>query len=174
MATEVGFTRRAALVAAAALLMTIGCSKSSTEGGAGLSSMVNMADPTASRQLKSGFHAVESNSWRWTMKKFSLDLKPPAGSEQTGATLRVRLFIPDGQFAELGPITLSADVDGHALPSQTFSKAGDSAYSQPVPADLLKGPSVRVNFSLDKAQPGDAQDGRERGVVVSVIGLQPK
>jgi hypothetical protein len=171
---EVGFTRRATilttLMALTALAFSAGCRRRDR----GLSSMINMADPTTAKQLVSGFHAVESGAWRWTMKKFSVVLKPPAGSETSGAMLRFRMFISPDQLKNLGPITLSADVDGHQLESQTFTTDGDQLYSRPVPPELLKSSEVRINFSLDKAREGDNIDGRQLGVVASLIGLQAR
>lgn len=136
--------------------------------------MISMADPSTATQLVSGFHAVENGAWRWTMKKFSVILKPPAGSDQNGATLRFKLFISDDQINRLGPITLSAEINGTQLDPQTYDKPGDVVYSRPVAADALKGASVKVNFSLDKAREPDNVDGRQLGVVASVIGLQPR
>jgi hypothetical protein len=155
----------------AVLALSVGCH---TNKDKGMASMVNMADPNTSNQLLSGFHAVESNAWRWTMRKFVVMLKPPTGADQNGATLRLRLYIPDSEIAKIGPITLSAEVDGHQLDPQTFEKGGDFAYSRPVPADALKAPAVRVTFSLDKFQPPNPVDGRELGVVASVVGLQSR
>ena len=88
--------------------------------------MINMADPCTATQLVSGFHDVEAHAWRWTMRKFAVVLKPPVGSAEKGAMLRFRLFISDDQFNRSGPITLSADVDGHQLeaklsPSQAIT-----------------------------------------------------
>jgi len=136
--------------------------------------MVSMADPSTATQLVSGFHAVESGSWRWTTRKFSIVLKPPAGSEQNGATLRFKLFVPDDQISRLGPITLSAEINGTQLAPETYAKPGDTVYSRPVPPEALKAQSVKVNFNLDKAREPDGVDGRQLGVVASVIGLQPR
>jgi len=140
----------------------------------GLSSMVNMADPYTATQLVSGFHAVENGAWRWTMRRFSVMLKTPQGAETNGATLLFRLFVPDDQINRLGPITVSADVDGHQLEPQTYAKPGDYVYSRPVPAEALKAPSVKVNFSLDKDREPDGVDGRQLGVVATTIGLKPR
>ncbi len=163
-------TRRTAVLGLVTLALLAGCRKKDK----GMSSMVSMADPSTSTQLISGFHAVEQNAWRWTMKKFSIVLKSPQGSDQAGATLRFKLFVPDDQINRLGAITLSADVNGTPLEPQTYSKPGDMIYSRPVPAEALKSPTAKVTFSLDKAREPDAVDGRQLGVVASVIGLQPR
>jgi hypothetical protein len=170
VAIDVGFTRSAAILTTVAVALTFACRHKEK----GLSSMINMADPSTAPQLVSGFHALENGAWRWTMRKFSVMLKPPLGSDQNGAMLRFRLFISDDQINRVGPITLSAEIDGHPLDPQTFTKPGDYAYSRTVPADLLKAPSVKVVFSLDKAREPDGVDGRQLGVVASLIGLQPR
>jgi hypothetical protein len=170
LAIELGFTRRAAILTTVVLALTIGCRRKEK----GLSSMVNMADPSTAAQLLSGFHGVEQGAWRWTMKNFSVVLKPPVGSDQKGATLRLKMFISDDQINRLGPFTVSAEIDGQRLDPETFSKPGDQVYSRPVSPELMKASSVKVNFSLDKAREPDNIDGRQLGVVTSVIGLQSR
>jgi len=72
-----------------------------------LQSSLEMAAPTARRQLLSGLHSPEANAWRWTDKSFSLALLRPAGAKADGARLTLRLFIPDSQIRDLGPMTSS-------------------------------------------------------------------
>ena len=43
----------------------------------GVASVVNVADPRTSVQLTRGFYGVEADSWRWTMKTFSVALSHP-------------------------------------------------------------------------------------------------
>ena len=69
-----------------------------TKTGAQLAAVVNMADPKSSVQLLKGFHDVEQNAWRWTMGKFSVTLRPPLNAPQKGATLVVKLSIPDASW----------------------------------------------------------------------------
>ena len=170
MAIDDRFTRRAVVLATVALALTLGCRHKEK----GLSSMINMSDPSTATQLVSGFHAVENGGWRWTTKKFSVVLKTPQGAETNGGMLRFKTFVSDDQINRLGPITVSADIDGHQLAPQTFSKPGEYVYSQPVPAEELKAPSVKVTFNLDKAREPDNVDTRQLGVVALLIGLQPK
>jgi len=170
VASEIVFTRRAAVLGMVAVVLFAGCRRKEK----GMSSMINVADPSTATQLVSGFHAVEQNTWRWTMKKFSVVVKPPMGSDQKGATVRLKIFVPDDQINRLGPMTLSCDVNGTQLEPETFSKPGDTLYSRPVPPEALKGSSVKITFALDKARQPDAVDGRELGVVASLVGLQPR
>ena len=100
-------------------------------------SELKMGDPAAEPQLIRGFYGVESGSWRWTAPKFAVKLKPPDGSAQTGATLQFQFSLPDVIVNKVGPVTLSASVNGMALPSQTYSKAGEYTYSAPFRPLLL-------------------------------------
>lgn len=137
-------------------------------------STLHMADPAAAGQLVTGFYGVESNSWRWTAKRFVVTLLPPKGSDVRGGLLRMHIVIPDAQFKRLGPVTVSVDADDINLESQTFPAAGDYNYLSEVPASILRTNLLPVIFTLDKAAAPSTTDGRELGAVVSEISLQTK
>jgi hypothetical protein len=166
-----------------AILMAggIGCKRgkksrveATDEVGPVLSSVVNVADPRASVQLLKGFHDVEGNAWRWTMGKFSVTLQPPANAPQKGATLVVKMSIPEAIMSRVNSTTLTANVNGAAIPGETYTKAGDHIYSKDVPASALSADAVTVEFALDKYLPPGAVDQRELGLVVSSIGFEAK
>jgi len=140
----------------------------------GLSAVVHVADPKTSFQLLKGFHALEQNSWRWTAGKFAVVLRTPAGAAKNGATLSVKLTIPEPITQRLGPVTLSAEVGNVALQPETYGQHGDYVYTRDVPASALPGQGATVNFTLDKVLgPGDVDD-RELGIIVTTIGLEPR
>jgi hypothetical protein len=134
-------------------------------------SVVNVADPAASKQLVGGFYKIEAKSWRWTAREFVVSLSPPPGSEQKGAKLSLHFFIPDGQIASLGPMTLSAEIDDFAMAPETYTKSGDHYYVRDIPPNLLRTNVLPVIFSFDKASEPSPADGRELGAVVSLISL---
>ena len=137
-----------------------------------LASMIHVADPRASLQLVKGFHEVEQNAWRWTMARFAVTLRAPAGASQKGATLVLKGAVPDPVIAKLKSVTLTANVEGVPLPAETFSKAGDYTYRRDVPPSAFPAEAVTVNFALDKAlAPGEA-DHRELGLVVTSVGFE--
>src|SRR3954470_11789513 len=144
------------------------------EVGAVMESVVNVADPRASAQLLKGFHGVEGNAWRWTMGKFSVTLRPPLNAPQKGATLVVKMSIPDPVINNVKSTTLTANVNGTPIPGETYTKAGDYVYSKDVPASALTADAVTVEFALDKFLPPGAVDQRELGLVVSSIGFEAK
>jgi hypothetical protein len=134
-------------------------------------SVVKMGDPAAEPQLVRGFYGVESGTWRWTASKFAVKLRPPEGSAQTGATLQLQFSLPDVIVNKVGPVTLSAIVNGTALASQTYSKSGEYLYSAAVPGAALSAATVTAEFTTNKAMPPANGDQRELALVAVSVGL---
>lgn len=134
-------------------------------------SFLDMADERSSEQLVSGFYNQEQHAWRWSARSFSAVLKPPAAGS---AQLELHLYLSAEEIAKLGPMTLSADLSGHSLAPQTFTRAGSYVYERDVPAAVLRTGSVLASFHFDRALPPADADGRELGAVISSLGLKPK
>jgi hypothetical protein len=139
-----------------------------------LASVVHTADPQSALQLLKGFHEVEENSWRWTMSKFAVTLKPPPGSASRGATLRFSFTIPEAVIQRVGAPSLTARAAGTPLGTEKFEKSGEHAYIRDVPPAVLRQEAVTVDFVLDKYLAPGAVDGRELGLIASVISLDAK
>ncbi len=163
-------TRRMAIYIALFPISPAGCRRAIRNPA----SLVEMKDLSVSNQLIRGFHDIEMERWRWTAQNFLVTLKPPSASEQNGATLLLRLFIPAVQIDKLGPITLSSEVDDQVLDPQTFSKPGEYTYARDLPPALLATNVLPVRFCLDRATRGTEKDGRELGIVVTSVGLISK
>lgn len=140
----------------------------------GLASVINVADPADSAQLVRGFSNVEADAWRWATSKFSVVLRPPPSAAQNGAKLQLNFTLVDTLVKQLGPITVSAKVNGLAVGPETFSQAGDFVYSHDVPASVLGVDVVTVEFSTDKAIAPSDQDKRELALIVKTVGLVAK
>ncbi len=171
--------RRAGLFCLFALLLLCSCGRRQAVAEAplvqeeqafsGLSTL-HVADPRAAAQLLKGFHPVEQGSWRWTQKQFAVALKVPTPGKP--ATLQLKFALPEPLLARLRSITLSASVNGVALPAETYTAPGDHVYSHPVPAAALAGDAARADFTLDKVLPPSTLDSRELGIVVTSVGLE--
>jgi hypothetical protein len=144
------------------------------EEGPALASMVAVADPHVASQLVSGFYGVEQNSWRWTAGRFSVLLRPPRTAAANGAVLQLKFSLPDAAMSKMKAVSLSAYVNGTALAPESYTQAGQFVYIRDVPASLLAGDVSRVDFALDKTVPPSGTDQRELGLVVSLVGFQPK
>jgi hypothetical protein len=169
--------RNALLLSLAALAMgSAACRKhgADAEEPYRMQPAVRMSDPRAQMQLVNGFYGVEQGAWRWTKQRFSAVLRPPAGGAQKGATLTLRLTVPEVLISRLQSVTLTASVNGQALPAETYDHAGAYAYTRDVPAELLGGESAKVDFQLDKVMAPAPPDLRELGVVVQSIALNSK
>jgi hypothetical protein len=141
---------------------------------AGLVSSIDIADPATARQLITGFYDLEANAWRWTARSFSIALRRPAGAEPDGARLTLHLAIPETQIGNLGPMTLSAEINGHALEPERFSSPGDLKYVREVPADDLSSALTLVTFTLDKSRTPSGEDDRDLGVIVKAVLIENK
>lgn len=140
----------------------------------GLASMINVADPADSAQIVRGFSNVEADAWRWSTSKFSVVLRPPAGAAQNGAKLDMTFTLHEAVVSKLGPVTVSATVNGTPVAPETFSQPGDFTYSHEVPASALGSDVVTVEFSTDKFLPPTDKDKRELALIVKTIGLAAK
>jgi hypothetical protein len=139
-----------------------------------LASVVITNEPRTAVQLVRGFHGVENQSWRWTMKNFTVTLRPPTGATEKGARLELKFVIPDVMYNRVGDMAVTAHVNGFDLGAEKYSKAGEAVYSRDVPASALSGEAVSFDFSVDKGIPPSDQDPRELALVVTSIGLFPK
>jgi hypothetical protein len=164
----------------ALLLAPVACKKKKVRVGATdeetprMQSVLMMGDPKIEPQLITGFHGVEASAWRWTTRQFTVALRPPFGSAQKGAKLTVKLTIPPVVIEKLKNVSLSATAGGSALPPETYTTPGDYFYVREIPASLLTGDVLRVDFQLDKSMAPSGADIRELGIIVLSIGLESK
>lgn len=170
-----------ALAIAPLVLLLAGCPRNEPqlatpieeEGEVVLLSTVNVADPRAEDQLLSGFHGVEQRAWRWSEKSFSVALQPPPAEGGQPVHLDLKFTVPDVVIDKVGPVTLSATVNGRELGSETYAEAGQHfLFTREIPADTLASGTARVDFEVDKALPPSELDTRELAVIISSIALK--
>ena len=168
------------LVLVALALAPVACKKKKVRvGGADeetprMQSTLQMGDTRIEPQLVKGFHGIEAGAWRWTEKQFTVALRPPFGASQKGARLSVKLTVPAVTIAKLKTVSLSATAAGSALPPETYTTPGEYFYVRELPASLLTGDSLRVDFQLDKAMAPSGADIRELGIIVTSVGLESR
>ena len=139
-----------------------------------LTNVVHAADPKTAMQLVKGFHGVEQNAWRWTMGHFAITFQVPAGAAERGATLALKFSIPDAAIQKLTKTAVSASIQKTVVGSTTYSAGGEQTFNADVPATLLKGDAVTVEFSLDPFMPAGSLYGRELGVIFVSSALEAK
>ena len=139
-----------------------------------LSSAISVADPTAAIQLLKGFHELEQNSWRWTMGRFAVLLKPPDVSKEKGAVLRFRFTIPEPVLKRLGVMTLRARIGSAQFSPARISEPGEHLYERPVPASALQSDLVTIDFKLDEFVAAGDIDTRELGLIAAGVALESR
>ena len=128
------------------------------------------AEMARSAELVRGWHAIEYGCWRWTEREFAALLRVPP--ERTRVKLKLHFYLPEAVIARLGPISLAASVNGSPLEPQTYTAPGEYVFTRSLPAGSESAERLLAEFRLDRALPPDEDDPRERGLVVSWIGLQ--
>jgi hypothetical protein len=146
----------------------------SVEDDAPPMTVVSMGDPRGAAQLIRGFYGNENNSWRWTAKNFAVTLARPSIGARNGARLEMSFNLLEANLQKTGAITISAKLNGAALPPETFSMAGNFTYARDISASELPGKTALAEFNVDKALPPGDGDTRELALVVTAIGLLPK
>ena len=116
--------------------------------------------PRYSIQLLEGWHPLEQNSFRWTERRFSIQIRRPHLIRFSTLRFDFRLTMP-------GPVTLSAKVNGTATAPATFSTAGEQSYSIELPGAAMKARSIRVDFEASTCLAAGALDERELALLVA-------
>jgi hypothetical protein len=88
------------------------------------------------------------------------------------ATLKVELYFPANEIAQLGPITLQAATDDEELGAETFSEGGPHEFLATVPARFLCTNVLPITFSLNKYLPRSPADSRDLGAVITSVSLR--
>ena len=144
------------------------------EDTATMASVIQMGDPKVAMQLLSGFYNIESNTWRWTMGKFAVALRPPLNASVKGATLHLKFVLPEAVLSKIKTTSISAKVGGVALSPETYTQPGEFDYSRDVDGKLLAGEVVSVEFSMDKFLTAGMVEMRELGVIATSVGFEAK
>ncbi len=117
----------------------------------------------ANVELLEGWHAAEGTGWRWTAGEFSFRIPGGGGRARTVA---LGLFIPDELMAAHGGVALSGTVNGAELEPAEFRRSGAHVLVRPLPEGVE---DALVRFRARATLAADANDSRERGVVVTSI-----
>jgi len=123
-------------------------------------------DRLAEVELLEGWHAAEGTGWRWTAREFSFRIRAGGGRART---LAMELFLPDELFAAGGAVVLRGAVNGRELEPAEFRRGGEQVLVRPLPPGAE---DVLVRFRAEPGLAAEANDARERGVVVVSIAAE--
>ena len=123
-----------------------------------------------------GFYPPEPGGFRWTKRQFSarLDLTHLARPVTGDLELVMHGYVPEVVIQKLGSLTLTGRFDGHPLTASTVSHAGQFVFRSSLNDGWIAKGIAQVDFQLDKAMAPSASDGRELGVAVTGISIEPE
>lgn len=154
------------------ILLFSGCKRvpSSAEvardDSAELATGFGLGELPAASQMLHGFYALEGGTWRWSKQTFGVILRAP----QPAAKLLLHFALPGLVLERLGPITITATVNGSELAAETFTNEGEQVYSRDVELKDL----AKVEFRTDKTLAAGVIDERELALIVSRVELIPR
>ncbi|HEY1337672.1 MAG TPA: methyltransferase domain-containing protein [Bryobacteraceae bacterium] len=123
-------------------------------------------DRLANLQLLEGWHESEETGWRWTARDFAARLA--AGSARR-RVLKMQVYVPEELITQFGRQGLDIEVNGAPIAGVEYEAAGLHTIVRPLEAaegDLL------LRFHAAAALPPDAEDDRERGLIVTSIRVE--
>jgi hypothetical protein len=155
----------------AGLLGLTACHRSHP-GPVGTGSVLEFGDPKDAAHLDEGLYEIEANAWRWTARRFSIHLPPPARSAERGATLRLALTVPEPVIALNKEATLLCSANGIPTPPETWTTVGPETLVRDLPPII--GDQIRVECTVGKSIPPGPVDKRELGLIVRNLRIDPK
>lgn len=115
--------------------------------------------PRYSLQFLEGWYPLEQNSFRWTERRFAIQIKRPLLYNPAALRFTFRLTFP-------GPMTISAAVNGIPVPPETFAGEGEHHFTIALPRNALDVSPMRVDFTADKCASPGTLDERELALLV--------
>ena len=114
-----------------------------------------------------GWHAPEEDRWRWTAKRFSLEVILPSESRSSEFALR---FTVSEEVVLAGgrEVGLTCRIDGELVGSVSCRTAETLEFRGRFPESIAAGARVVLEFSVESLF-APADDGRELGVVVPLL-----
>jgi len=114
-----------------------------------------------------GWYAVENDAWRWTAKRFALQVTLPESGRASEFALR--FTVPEVVLAGGGKVRLACWIGGEHAGTISCEAAETIEFRGRFPANVPRGSAVRLDFSVDGAFEGSAADRRELGVIVPLL-----
>lgn len=136
-----------------------------------LASVVSMADPAASSQLLSGFHAVEQGAWRWSMRQFSVSLAVPEGAAARGGRLELKVVLPEAIAPQMQGASITASIGDKRFGPYSVDRPGEHTAVFEIPPEILNTAAIIAGFELDRAIPPKEGESRELGLVIAQVSL---
>jgi hypothetical protein len=129
---------------------------------------VFMSQVDADSYIVQGMRAKSEGPWRWAHDHPVLRFYLP---EVGRVDFEMDFTLPEGNFQETGPVTLTWAINGQVLDRVRYDKPGQQHYSRAVPPELLHPNGVNlVAITPDKTS-GRPESGERLGFVLTSAGF---
>jgi tRNA (mo5U34)-methyltransferase len=112
-----------------------------------------------------GWHDAEDQTFRWTAKRFTLEVVLPLERQFSG--FQLALYIP---AAVLPDLQVSADINGEPCGTRGYGEEGAAVFRGTFPPVALHHPILTIGFTVQSAFKGD---GRDLGICVPLEAGKP-
>lgn len=113
-----------------------------------------------------GWHPAEEDSWRWTAKRFAIEVVLPHGGVTREFALK--FLVADAIIQASGEIKIGCHIAGQSAGSMTFDQAGITEFRGILPPCASDDPVVTLEFTVENSYQSD-KDPRELGVLVPLL-----
>jgi tRNA (mo5U34)-methyltransferase len=114
----------------------------------------------------SGWHEVEQDAWRWTRKRFSLELVLP--KDEPVREFALKFTVPEVVISGSPSVRVTCDIGGEKAGSITCDSPGTIEFRGVFPESALARPAIALDFEVESSftSPGDE---RELGILVPLL-----
>jgi len=116
--------------------------------------------PRYSVKLMEGWYPLEQNSFRWTERRFSIQIN-------RSHLMKFSTLLFNFRLSTSGPVTLAATVNGVSMRPAAFATEGEQTYEIKLPLEAADASTVKIDFAVDKCLPARAFDERELALLVA-------
>jgi cephalosporin hydroxylase len=132
-------------------------------------SEVRVADKFVRDRLLSGFYSG-TDDWLWTARKFAVrvDVPPPVTGE---SKLELDFSVPAELIEAVGPVTVTARINGTKIGSQKYKAPGRYSWEQRLPEKFLTADPLTVEYELDRWGT-DKSNGHDIGLIAVGVNVR--
>ncbi len=131
--------------------------------------VIGMGDPEAPAYIVAGISDhVEAGAWRWAYKRAELRFILTSAA---GLRLVVDFTLPEENFRQTGPVSVSFFVNDVLLETVRYEQPGTKHFEKPAPAGLLRTDAyTRLAIEIDKLYRAP-RDGKLLGFILNRAGF---